>query len=166
MENESTLRIAENESKRFSYPGPKDTNRGKIIKMVGEGREFLLLDPSLLLAAMRNLGPLKLAIHSQNETEYIDIKSIIRLEADGCYTNIYLEGGRKITVSKALREYEGLLLNENFTRIHNSHVINMYHIRKFVKKDGLMVKMADDCFVPVAVRRRCMFEEKLKSVAI
>ena len=143
--------------------------------------DFLLkpIDSGFLLAALEKAKskvsakaevkkkvPLKLAIHSHSEIEYVEIRSIIRLEADGCYTQVYLENGRKITVSKALREYEGLLLDEDFTRVHNSHVINMHHVRKFVKKDGFMVKMTGDCCVPIAVRRKEIFEQKLKSVAI
>jgi len=67
---------------------------------------------------------------------------------------------------KALRKFESLLLEDDFTRVHNSHVINMNHIRKFVRKDGLMVRMTDNCMVPIAVRRKPVFEEKLKLVAI
>lgn len=141
--------------------------------------DFLLkpLEAGLLIAALEKFlaqvqeegkkkAPQKLAIHSQNETEYIEIRSIVRMEASGCYTHLFLENGRKITVSKALRKFESLLLEDDFTRVHNSHVINMNHIRKFVKKDGLMVRMTDDCMVPIAVRRKLVFEEKLKLVAI
>jgi len=105
-------------------------------------------------------------VHSQNETEYIEIKSIVRMEASGCYTHLFLLNGRKITVTKALKDFENLLLKDDFTRVHNSHVINMHHVRKFVKKDGLMVRMTDDCLVPIAVRRKELFERSLKAVAI
>ncbi len=141
--------------------------------------DYLLkpLDPGLFLAALekalaqlrsggKKKAPQKLAIHSQNETEYVEIRSIVRMEASGCYTHLFLENGRKITVTKALREFESLLFDDDFTRVHNSHVINMHHIRKFVKKDGFMVRMTDNCLVPVAVRRKVVFEEKLKMVAI
>lgn len=114
----------------------------------------------------QNKPPLRLAIHSQNETEFIEIKSIIRLEAEGCYTNIFLKGGRKIIVSKLIGEYEQLLLKEQFVRVHNSHLVNLNFITKFIKKDGLILQMDDGSYVPIAVRRKDVFESRIKLLAI
>lgn len=110
--------------------------------------------------------PSKLSIHSQHETEFIEIQHIVRLEAEGCYTHLFLNNKRKITVSKTLREYESILLNKKFVRIHNSHIINMNHILKFIKKDGFMVLMTDGNYIPISVRRKDLFENKLRLVAI
>lgn len=137
---------------------------GFFMAALERAREKIL--PDFGRGQARSEAPLKLAIHSQNETEYIEIRSIVRMEASGCYTHLYLENGRKITVTKALCEYEALLQEDNFTRVHNSHVINMHHIKKFVRKDGLMVRMTDDCLVPIAVRRKEIFEQRIRAVAI
>lgn len=110
--------------------------------------------------------PIKLSIHSQNEIEFIEIESIIRMEAEGCYTNVFLVNGRKITVSKSLGEFESILLNEKFARVHNSHIVNLKHIIKFLKKDGLILLMHDGYMVPIAVRRKEIFEKKMKLMVI
>ncbi|MFA6402159.1 MAG: LytTR family DNA-binding domain-containing protein [Salinivirgaceae bacterium] len=115
---------------------------------------------------MNTNDPIKLSIHSQNEIEFIEIESIVRMEAEGCYTNVFLHNGRKITVSKSLGEYESILLNAKFVRVHNSHIVNLKHIKKFLKKDGLILQMTDDYMVPIAVRRKDVFEEKMKMLVI
>jgi two-component system, LytTR family, response regulator len=118
------------------------------------------------LARPEEDNAMKLALHSLNETEYIEIDTIVRLEGSGCYTNIFLANGRQLTVSKAIGEYEYLLRKKDFIRVHKSHIINMNHIRKFVKKDGFTVKMTDNYPVPVAVRRKDVFEQKIRTLAI
>jgi two-component system LytT family response regulator len=142
----------------------KPVDIGLFLAAIDRAREKII--PDFGRGQARSEAPLKLAIHSQNETEYIEIRSIVRMEASGCYTHLYLENGRKITVTKALGEYEALLQEDDFTRVHNSHVINMHHIKKFVRKDGLMVRMTDDCLVPIAVRRKEIFEQRIRAVAI
>lgn len=140
-------------------------------------RDLLMIDRKVLMTALawnreqicRELEeqmPTKIAVSSLNETEYIEIGSIVRMEASGCYTLLFLEDGRQLTVSRALRTYEKLLPERDFIRVHHSHVINMHHIRKFVRKDGLTLVMSDEGMVPVAIRRKEHFEQKLRCLTI
>ncbi len=106
--------------------------------------------------------PEKIAVHTQSETEFISISAIIRLEAAGSYTDIFLKGRRKITASRPMGDYAEILLDEPFCRVHNSHMVQMKFVQKYIKKDGYSLLMEDGSVVPVAVRRREVFEEMLK----
>ncbi|HPR33135.1 MAG TPA: LytTR family DNA-binding domain-containing protein [Prolixibacteraceae bacterium] len=84
----------------------------------------------------------------------VKVSEIIRCEADHNYTEFYLVDSKKILVSKSLREYDELLSGYGFFRSHQSHLININHIRRFEKADGGELVMADESRVPVAKRKR------------
>ena len=87
-------------------------------------------------------------IHSVKATE------IIRVEADGNYATFFISDGRKVIVSKPMKEYEDKLLENGFFRIHKSHVINIRKMSYFEKAEGGSVMMIDGSRVPVASRKR------------
>ena len=96
----------------------------------------------------------KLVLKTSESIFIIDIKDIIRLEADGSYTTFYLNDKRKIMVSKNLKEYEELLTGYNFFRPHHSHLVNLDYMQSFEKRDGGTIVMKDKSNVPVATRRK------------
>lgn len=87
-------------------------------------------------------------IHSVKATE------IIRVEADGNYATFFISDGRKVIVSKPMKEYEDKLLENGFFRIHKSHLINILKMSYFEKAEGGSVMMVDGSRVPVASRKR------------
>lgn len=98
--------------------------------------------------------PQKLALPDTDGFQYINIKQIIRIEAERSYSTFYMEGGKKIMVSQNIGVYEELLNKSGFYRIHHSHLINIDHIHRFVKTEGGAVIMADNSRVPVSRRNR------------
>lgn len=84
-----------------------------------------------------------LTLSLANELEFVPLQHIIRIEAAGAYSTFYLTDGRKIMVSKNLKEYELLLANHQFMRIHNSHIINLNEIKRMLKTDGGYAVMSD-----------------------
>ncbi|MCH8332257.1 MAG: response regulator transcription factor, partial [Bacteroidetes bacterium] len=88
-----------------------------------------------------NVGQKKIAIPTSEGLLFIQVKDIIRCEADGSYTHIFLANKDKITVSKILKEFEGLLTEYNFLRVHQSHLINLEHIKKYVSAKGGQIVM-------------------------
>jgi two-component system, LytTR family, response regulator len=110
-----------------------------------------------------NIDPKKIAISSSKGLEFIDIDSIVRIEAERSYCTFYLNNTRKILVSKCLNDYENLLLSYGFVRIHNSHLVNIDYIKTFVRGDGGYIELADDTCVPVARNRKDNFLESIKS---
>jgi two-component system LytT family response regulator len=103
----------------------------------------------------------KLAINAQNETLFVSLSDIIRFEAYGNYSKVFLQNGEYLA-SKTLKEFENLLADSTFFRAHHSHIVNIQYLKKYVRKDGLMVLMNDGSSIPVATRRKESFENFLK----
>ena len=103
----------------------------------------------------------KIALPSLDGIEFYDISEILRCEADRAYCKFYLTNGNKITVSKALREFEDLLNECNFFRVHKSNMVNLSHIKKYVKGKGGYVVLSDESHVNVSVRKKEMLMEVL-----
>lgn len=85
---------------------------------------------------------------------FVPVSEIIRLEAMGSYTQFHLTGGKKVLVSKHLKEYEQLLDEADFCRIHQSHLINLNEVTQYVKTDGGYVILKDQTQVKVSASRK------------
>jgi len=86
--------------------------------------------------------------------EFVPLQQIIRLEASGPYTHFFLKEGKKIIVSKNLKEYEMLLSDHQFFRIHNSHIINIREVKRMIKTDGGYAIMSDDSMVTISPKKK------------
>ncbi|MBT8252840.1 MAG: response regulator transcription factor, partial [Bacteroidia bacterium] len=80
------------------------------------------------LLSFNRLDP-TITIHTDHSVEFLRIFDILRLQADGSYTTFYLNNTKPILSSKHLKYYESILEDYNFYRIHQSHLINMSHIK-------------------------------------
>ncbi len=104
----------------------------------------------------------KMSISALDGIYFVNIRDIVRFEAEDNYTHIYLNSGERITASKTIKAYEDLLAPFNFYRVHKRHVINLNYMRKFVKGDGGYLIMDDDIKIEVSRRRRPAFMEQMK----
>ena len=96
----------------------------------------------------------KIALPSSDGIDFIEANLIIRAEAERAYSNFYLENRKKIMVSRPLKDYEALLEQCNFFRVHKSHMINLNHLEKYIKGKGGYVIMKDGSHVDVSVRKK------------
>jgi len=96
--------------------------------------------------------------------EFVKVHDVIFCEANGSYTNFYLKEGRKIIVSKHLKEYENLLADQDFMRVHNSFLINLMEVKRYVKTDGGYVLMNNDATVSISPKKKEEFMEKMSSL--
>ena len=94
------------------------------------------------------------------------MKDIIWLESMGAYTKFHIEAQKPVIVSKGLKEYEDMLAGFSFLRIHQSNIINLQHIKKYVKGDGGQVWMSDGAELEVSRRKKDEVLEALKKIAI
>ena len=94
----------------------------------------------------------KIVLKTMERIYSVDINDIMHFESDGGYTKVYLVDGKRIMVSKTMKEFEDLL-DANFLRVHNSHIINMNHLFCFEKAEGHVV-MKDESVVPVSNRKK------------
>lgn len=104
----------------------------------------------------------KLSISGVDGIYFVNLRDIVRFEAEDNYSHIFMNNGEKITASKTIKAYEDLLMALNFYRVHKRHVINLNFIRKFVKGDGGYLIMEDGKKIEVSRRRRSAFMERLK----
>ena len=100
-----------------------------------------------------------LAITTNTGLIFAKRADILYCLSDGAYCNIYLIGGRKITVSKNLKEVETILDDPTFFRIHHSHLINMAHAIGYLNQHYNCVKMRNGEELAVARNRKKAFLE-------
>lgn len=96
----------------------------------------------------------KIAISSTTGLQVLEMKDIVYLQSDGPYTTIYLKQSSKIVSSKHLKEYEELLAEFDFFRIHKSYMVNLTEIKQYSKSEGGFVVMSDGARVDVSQKKK------------
>ena len=104
----------------------------------------------------------KIAIPTSEGLEFIPIKNILHIESSSNYSKIFFKETKPIVVTKLLKDFEDMLIPYRFYRIHNSHLINLNYIKKYVKAQGGQVIMQDGTTIDVARRKK---DEFLKMIA-
>lgn len=105
----------------------------------------------------------KVAFHTSEGISIFEIATIIKCTSESNYTGVYFDNGKKVLFSKTLKEFEELLSNSGFERIHHSHLINLDHLTQFVNKDGGYVVLSDRSTLPVSQRKKAGLLEALKN---
>lgn len=85
---------------------------------------------------------------------FTNTRDITRIETYGNYSFVYLVEGDRFLVSRNLKEFEEMLPEPDFFRVHQSHIINTSFVKKVIKDDGDHVVMADGIKIPVSRRRK------------
>jgi len=106
----------------------------------------------------------RLVLKTADQIYVVNIPDIIRIEADSNYSTFFMPDGRKIVVTKAIKEFEESLLKHGFHRIHKSHIFNINKMSYLDKADGGFVVMVDGSRVPVASRKREMLLELFEEI--
>lgn len=101
----------------------------------------------------------KLALPTLDGLFFVKVNEIVYCEASSNYTNIYLSDGKKYVVSRTLKEYEEMLEDHNFFRIHHSYLVNTELIKKYVRGEGGYVVMQTDVSLDVSKRKKEAFLE-------
>lgn len=92
----------------------------------------------------------KICLATSDGFEFVNVNDIIYCKAEGSYTSFVLNNNKKILVSKHLKEYENLLLEQDFTRVHNSFLINLKEVKKNVKVNGGYIIMNNNDTVTIS----------------
>lgn len=142
-----------------------------IAKLI-EKRENYLHDPQQeiknLLENLKSFNKrnIKLSLPTSDGSLFIPVEDIIRCESDANYTRFFLKNeSRPILVSRTLKEYEELLKEYEFCRVHHSHLINLRFIKKYMKGEGGVVVMTDGAEVEVSRRKKETFQQALERFA-
>lgn len=94
--------------------------------------------------------PERIALPYQNGVTFASIQDILYCEADDNYTRFHLKDGQQYLVTKTLRDVQELLEERDFLRVHRQYLINLNHIKKFVKGEGSYIIMDNDLSIPVS----------------
>jgi two-component system, LytTR family, response regulator len=133
------------------------TDLKKAIERFKAKKESTLGGEELYRNFIRNITqqhsrPLKLALPGVNGIQYVQLEDIIRLQAERNYTRLYFVKGKNFLSSKTLAEYEKILRDSGFIRVHRSHLINPQYIDSYEKQG--MVKLKDGCEIEVSRRKK------------
>ena len=108
----------------------------------------------------------KIGIAMADKILFINVNEILYCEAQGSYTDLHMENGKKIVSSKSLGEFESQLMSRNFFRIHHSLLINLNKVKEFQRLDGGYVVMENNKKLEVSQRRRKDFLETINGIII
>lgn len=128
-------------------------------KLSGHGKEkFQVLKNAL--------GPNKsqeeqIAIPTSEGLEFIPIHKIIRIASDSNYSKLHLVDGTTLLVTRLLKDFEDMLTPYRFYRIHNSHLVNLTYIKKYIRGEGGQVMLQNGDVIDVSRRKK---EEFLKLI--
>lgn len=134
-----------------------DTALNTITKKTEES-QLNVLQHNIQLNAKR-----KLVLKTQESVHVVEIENIIRCESDKNYTLFYFTNGKKILVSKTLKDFDVLLSGLTFFRAQQSHLINLNYIERYDRHDGTII-MKDGSAIPLALARKEQFFEILDAL--
>ncbi|HNF49384.1 MAG TPA: LytTR family DNA-binding domain-containing protein [Chitinophagales bacterium] len=96
----------------------------------------------------------QIAVSTLEGIYFASLDEIIHVDADSSYTKIFLSNGDMIMSSKPLKYFEEMLEDFDFVRVHQSHIINLKHIRRYVRGDGGQVIMTNGTEIEVSRRKK------------
>lgn len=136
----------------------------KIKEAVGKSSSFEHID--LLLENIRKKVDnfKRIALSTSDGIHLFEVSDIIRCEAKGNYTEFFIKNHKPILISKTLKEYEEMLKEHGFERIHQSHLINLSYLKSYIKSDGGYVIMADNTNIPIAQSKKEKLQDLIKSL--
>ena len=108
----------------------------------------------LLESRFANKQEIKIPLNTLNGMIFINEEDIMYCESSGSYTHFFLVDGRKIVVSKSIGEYEKILPETNFVRIHDKYIVNLKYIIEYIKGRGGEIILTNAVTLPVSVNRK------------
>lgn len=105
----------------------------------------------------------KIALHTQDGIDFININDLLYLKASSNYTEIYLVGGEKLMASKTLKSFEQIL-DHPMLRIHNSYMLNLNRVKKFDKSESSILLDSGKSIPVSKQRKRELFQHFAKEI--
>ena len=99
----------------------------------------------------------QIAIPTSDGLEFIQIKQILRIESSSNYSKLILQNGQHMLVTRQLKDFEEMLQDYRFYRVHHSHLINLGFIARYVRGDGGQITMRNGDVIDVSRRKKEVF---------
>lgn len=135
-------------------PVDPDLLKNAVAKMADKRKSNLAQLDILKQSIKENSKLERIALHTSDKIVVSELKDIIRLEAMTNYTYFYFADGSKLLITKTLKDFDTMLAESGFVRVHQSHLINMAHVQAYIKTEGGYILMKNSEIVPVSVRKK------------
>jgi two-component system, LytTR family, response regulator len=137
----------------------------EVIKVIENVRQKVNSSPDLdwskVSKALSNRKE-KISLHTFEGITLCNQEDILYCEADGAYSKVFTKDQGRLMVSRSVGDLESQLNADQFVRVHTSHLVNIDHVRKFIKEDGGFIQMSDGCLLPVSRRKKQDFLNRIQ----
>ena len=116
------------------------------------------------LRKLHSPAEMKLCIPDMKGFRVVELDDIIYCESESSYTIFHFRDGQTITASKSIVEYELLLEHSGFCRIHKSFLVNLRHIREYIRGEGGSVMLTNGKTIEVSRRKKEVFISRMKEL--
>jgi two-component system, LytTR family, response regulator len=99
-------------------------------------------------------GIRRICLASVEGFDVLELDKIVRLESDNNYTDFITSDGGRFTTSKTIKDYEDILAEFGFYRIHQRHIINLRQVKSYLRGDGGTIILNDGTELPLARMRK------------
>jgi len=150
----------------FSYivkPYNEDEFINKVSRYLSLKERFFSKPKLQALSNFLDINNAKILLHVGNQYIPILISNIIKLEANGNYTFVYIHSGEKYLASNSLKHYHELLQNKPFFKVNRSVIININYIKSIYKKETIILKNNDK--IHVSVRNKTKLSELIAAIS-
>lgn len=144
-------------------PGEMHQTLNKVIMDIKE--QHTRPDSQALLHQLRTGLVQKIAVPSKNGLHYYPIQDIVLIEGDGSYAVMHLANANPVTVTKKIKNFEELLSDKGFIRIHKSFLVNTDHIRELHRDDSGYLVMSNGKKVPISPKDKEEIIHLIKQVS-
>ena len=96
----------------------------------------------------------RIALSTSEKIQVFQLADIVRCESDVNYTQFFFKDGTKLLVTKTLKHFDQLLSGSGFYRVHQSHLINLDHVKEYQKNDGGYILMINNAQIPISSRKK------------
>ena len=136
----------------------KPVSLNELKSAIEKAENQIIKDLQLQLSELNNnLHPAsnkRIVLRTTEQLYFIPVNQIIRCEADRSYCKFFLDKGKEVIISHPMKDYEDILVEQGFIRLHKSHIVNLSYIESFVKAEGGSVILSDGTSIPVAERKK------------
>lgn len=116
-------------------------------------KQIKVLEENLALSDPKHRNK-KIILRTSVSIHLLEVRHIVSCDSDSSYTTVRTVDGEHIIVSKTLKEFEDMLAECGFYRVHKSYLINLEHLKRFDRQDGGHVVLTNGLKFPVASRKR------------
>lgn len=104
----------------------------------------------------------RIALPTMQGLEFVPVESILHCSSSNNYTEFFLTDKKKLLVSRTLKEVEDMLADHSFLRVHNSYIVNLNAVTRYIKGEGGYLVMTDGSTIDVSRSRKEMLMQRLQ----